>query len=137
MSRSCIAARQNAATRSVMLAGLGGLDERDLCDRGVDEEVDDRVAVVGGGELALHADPVDGLAALGEAVDHLVGRERVEHALDALGRLELVEARVGQVAARDVVEQVLEPQHHAGAPSARRRPCRAARASTVADHMGP
>ena len=55
------------AAGSGRLGGLGGrarsrqMQQRQLADRSTHEEVDDRVAVVGGSQVLVGADPVDGL----------------------------------------------------------------------------
>ena len=54
-----MAPRQKAVSCRVAVVGLGGLEQRQLGDRGVHEEVDDGVAVVRRGELLLGPDPVD------------------------------------------------------------------------------
>ena len=82
-SRSRSASSQNSP-RPVGDVVLGGAQQRELGDRAVDEEVDDRVAVVGGGQVLVGADRVDRLGPLGEAGDDAALDQRVERALHAV-----------------------------------------------------
>ena len=88
-SRQRIAASQNVASGS-LAAGSAAREQRQLGDRAVDEEVDDRVAVVGGGEVLVGADHVDRLAARRRsATTTPLLDERVERAPHAVGGVEL------------------------------------------------
>src|SRR5262249_28696066 len=93
---------------------LAGPQQGDLRDGAGDEEVDDRVAIVGRGEVLVRADRVHRLGAFGVARDDAARHQRGQGALHARWRVEpdLDGRREG--APPDVLHQVLQRDHQLG-----------------------
>ena len=89
--------------------GLDRVEHGELGDGAGDEEVDDRVSIVGGGELLVLGDAVDRLEPLVEARDDIVRDEGLEGERDAFLGCEMLEVSGrGQRSLADVLDQIAE-----------------------------
>ena len=109
--------------------GAGGVGERELDDRGLQEGVDQRVAVERGLVLVFGGDPPHRLAAAVDAGDRMAARQRIQCRPDAVGRAQpqravghrrLLALQVVQRVLQGVVQLVERERHPAGGQQQRR-----------------